>query len=469
MGRIISSYIFPHPPIIIPEVGRGGEKDAAATIEAVRRAATDIKNDAPTTIIITSPHAPIFSDYLYVSFKEKLTGDLRKFGQPSVKLSYQNNIPLADKICKLAKQRGISAGGIEERILRGYNLSAELDHGVLVPLYFVNQVYKDFKLVHMSISGLPYIELYRFGMCIKDAVAESDEKVVFLASGDLSHKLSENGPYGYNKSGPEFDRILVESVKKVDVETLIGLSEDFCENAGECGLRSFLIMFGALDGYDLRSEIYSYEGPYGVGYSVARIETGASSHERELLQKIEQKNKLEIDNLRKAEDPYVALARETLEKFIREGKIMKVPDGLPQEMLQNRAGVFVSIKKHGQLRGCIGTINPIRKNIAEEIIYNSISSGTKDPRFEPVEENELESLVYSVDVLGEAEPVDSIDQLDVIRYGVIVRSGYKSGLLLPNLEGVDTPEKQLSIALQKADIKRGDTYSIERFEVVRHK
>jgi len=165
----------------------------------------------------------------------------------------------------------------------------------------------------------------------------------------------------------------------------------------------------------------------------------------------------------------MAIARQALETYIRQKRTIDLPEGLPEEMLTDKAGTFVTIKKGGKLRGCIGTIYPNRDNIALEIINNAISSGTRDPRFQPVKENELESLVYSVDVLKEPEPVKSIEMLDVVKYGVIVRSGFRSGLLLPNLEGVDTSEKQVEIALSKAGISPNEKYEMKRFEVVRHK
>ena len=167
-------------------------------------------------------------------------------------------------------------------------------------------------------------------------------------------------------------------------------------------------------------------------------------------------------------DDYVRLAKEVLEAFIMDGIVLNVPDWVPGEMLNGRAGVFVSLKKHGNLRGCIGTISPTCENIAEEIVQNAISSCSRDPRFDPVGPDELENLEVSVDVLSEAEPVSSKDELDVKRYGVIVSKGFRRGLLLPNLEGVDTIEAQLAIALQKAGIHESSGYSIERFEVVRH-
>ncbi|MCX7843743.1 MAG: AmmeMemoRadiSam system protein A [Clostridia bacterium] len=469
MGRIINSYVFPHPPLIVPEVGRGSESGAAETVKAVIKAAEEIGRDKPTTIILTTPHGPVFQDYIYVSASENLTGNLGKFGAKSVSMHFRNNLDMVNLITRYAKMQGIFAGGLEDSIARKYNVSKDLDHGALVPLYFIHRQFSGFKLVHISVAGLPLVELYRFGMCIARAVKDMDEKVVFAASGDLSHRLTSDAPYGFSREGREFDEMFVEAVKSKDPGKLLEMDEDFCERAGECGLRSFIIMFGAMDGYDMESEVYSYEGPFGVGYSVARITPLGENPAKRILEKHEERNNKKMEALRQGEDAYVALARKTLETYVKEGRIINVPQGLPEEMIKEQAGVFVSIKKQGQLRGCIGTISPTKKNIAEEIIQNAISSGTRDPRFDPVEAEELEKLVYSVDVLMEPEPIDSMDQLDVIKYGVIVRAGNRSGLLLPNLEGVNSPEEQVSIALQKAGIRQGEKFEMERFEVIRHR
>lgn len=465
MGNIISSYMFPHPPIIVPEIGKGEEKDAMSTVNACKKAAQDIAREKPATIIVTTPHAVMFKDYVYMSVNEVLSGDFGRFGSKNVRLEFQNDMDLVNSIIRHAKSENIFCGGLDEELKRKYDISQHLDHGALVPLYFINKDYSDFKLVHISTAWLSFMELYRFGMCIARAVEESNERVVFVASGDMSHRLSSDTQYGYSQFGKEFDQILIKSVRDTDVERLLELDEGFCEEAGECGLRSFLMMYGALDGYDVKPEVYSYEGPYGVGYSVARIVVGQKNPEREILGKFTQK----IKALRQEESEYVALARKALETYVKEDRIIPVPEAVDSEMLKNKAGTFVSIKKNGELRGCIGTIGPTRKNIAEEIIYNAISSGTRDPRFDPVEPYELDQLVYSVDVLRKAEPIRSVDELDTVKYGVIVRSGGRSGLLLPNLEGVDTPEEQVSIALQKAGIRPGENYDMERFEVVRYK
>ena len=167
-------------------------------------------------------------------------------------------------------------------------------------------------------------------------------------------------------------------------------------------------------------------------------------------------------------DPYVKLAYDSLEYYLKHQRYMKIPDGLPEEMLVRRAGVFVSLKKDGQLRGCIGTIEGITSSIAEEIIRNAVSAGLGDPRFYQVSLEEFPMLNISVDVLGVSFPVLDRSVLDAKKYGVIVSLGVRRGLLLPNLEGVDSPQEQIEIALQKAGISPTEDYELEAFEVVRH-
>lgn len=462
MGEIIKAYMVPHPPIIVPEVGKGQETPASATINAYRTIARQIRDLAPDLIIMTTPHGTVYADYIHISPDSVLKGDFRAFGASGVKLSFQNDIQLLEKIIRKAEAAGIEAGTLGQT-------ESFLDHGALVPLYFIASEYQRFKLIRISIADLPALDLYKFGQCIADAVAESDRRVVFVASGDLSHRLKDDGPYGYDPHGPEFDRLLVETVRQADFEKLLNMDEKLCSRAGECGLRSFIMMAGALNGLDISTTVHSYEGPFGVGYMVAEVNIGQPNPERDLIGSYEHARSLKLKEIRDNEDPYVALARLTLETYIRTGKRISVPGGLPREMLEERAGVFVSLKKHGQLRGCIGTIAPTCSCVAEEIIQNAISAGTEDPRFMPVRESELDDLVYSVDVLGKPEPIKDTSELDVIRYGVIVTSGFRRGLLLPNLEGVDTVEQQVEIAMQKAGIRKGEPYTLERFEVVRHK
>lgn len=167
-------------------------------------------------------------------------------------------------------------------------------------------------------------------------------------------------------------------------------------------------------------------------------------------------------------DPYVQLARTSVEHWVRTGQYAPLPGGLPPEMTDTRAGAFVSLHRAGQLRGCIGTIFPVAPSLAEEILRNAVEAAAHDPRFAPVAPEELAGLEVKVDVLGAPQPVASAEELDPRRYGVIVTAGGRRGLLLPDLEGVDTAEEQIAISRQKAGIPAGAPVGLERFEVVRH-
>jgi len=454
--------IMPHPPLIVPAVGRGEERGIKATTEAMQYVSRQIAAIKPDTIVLASPHSVMYADYIHISPGSSALGSFARFGAPQVSVEKEYDTELVEAIAELAFEEDLRAGTLGEK-------DAALDHGTLVPLYFIEQQIKDYKLVRVSLSGQPLIVHYRFGQLVARAAKRLRRRIVFVASGDLSHRLKADGPYGYAPEGPEFDKRVTDAMKTGDFMAFLRMGEAFCEAAGECGLRSFIEMAGALDGRAGTPDFSSYEGPFGVGYAVCGYAVDGPDENRRFGQHYEEQRATELATIKAGEDAYVKLARLSLETYVKTGKRAAMPDDLPEEMTARRAGVFVSLKKDGRLRGCIGTISPTTGSIAEEIMNNAISAGTGDPRFEPVKEEELPHLVYSVDVLSEPEPISSMDELDPKRYGVIVSKGYRRGLLLPNLEGVDTVRQQVDIALQKAGIRRDEDYKMERFEVVRHK
>lgn len=468
MSALLSAYLMPHPPIIIPEVGRGEEKKIQKTIDALNIASKHIKEQEPDTIILITPHGYVFRDAVSINIKPHLEGDLEQFRAKNVRFEFDNDLELVEKIVEEAHNRSLPIAEIDDEMIKRYSLTKKLDHGSIVPLYFITKQYKSFKLVHISYGFLPFEQLYEFGIAIRQAVISLKKKAVFIASGDLSHKLTPDSPNGYTPNGEIFDRKFLNLLAEMKVEEIINMDRGLIEDAAECGFRSVCVMLGVLDGYDVKPEVLSHEGPFGVGYGVAEF-IAKEYKGISLLKKLYDLKRQRIEEIRKKEDPYVKLARESLEYYIEHKKPMMVPDGLPEEMYLRKAGVFVSIHKDGELRGCIGTILPQRNNIAEEIIKNAISAGFEDPRFEPVEYDELQELEYSVDVLTTPEPIKSKDELDPKKYGVIVRRGYRSGLLLPDLEGVNTVDEQIAIALKKAGIMPQEKYTLERFEVVRHR
>ncbi len=458
---ISAGFMAPHPPLIIPDVGKGEEKKIQRTIDAYQKVAEAVGRLQPETIVLLSPHQIMYADYFHISPGQGARGDFGQFRAARTSMEVAYDTEFVRVLCEKADASGLPVGTLGER-------ERKLDHGTMVPLYFVNQFWTEYRLVRIGLSGLPLAAHYRLGHCIQTAAQTLGRNTVVIASGDLSHKLKEDGPYGYQEEGPVYDGRIMDVMGRGAFGELLEFSEDFCEKAAECGHRSFTIMAGAFDRTGVEAEQLSYEGPFGVGYGVCAYRPCGDDGTRNFLEQYEEKERKEMLARREQEDAYVRLARYTIEAFVKTGTLPKMPQGLPEELYQNRAGAFVSLKEDGRLRGCIGTIRAVRESLAEEIMHNAVSACSEDTRFSPVEDWEVDRLTISVDVLGETEKISSPEELDVTRYGVIVTKGGRRGLLLPNLEGVDTIEEQIAIAKQKAGIRDHESVELERFEVIRH-
>ncbi|MBE6726098.1 MAG: AmmeMemoRadiSam system protein A [Ruminococcaceae bacterium] len=461
---ILSTYIVPHPPLIVPEVGRGGEKQIEKTRASYARVAEEIMLLDPETVVITSPHAVLYRDWFHISPGKSAKGSFAPFRAPSVRFEVRYDTELVREIERLAGAEAFPAGTDGER-------EPSLDHGTMVPLYFIREAYADKPMpmiVRIGLSGFPLEDHYRLGQLIREAVEITGRRTVFAASGDLSHKLQKDGPYGFAPEGPAYDIRLMDICSRAAFGELFDFGESFCEKAAECGHRSFVIMAGSLDGQKVEAEVYSHEDVTGVGYGICAFHPGSADENRRFLELRRSAEQSRLAGQREACDPWVRLAWQSVESYVTKRRVLPLPEGLPDALLHTRAGAFVSIHEHGQLRGCIGTIAPVRDSLAEEIIHNAVSACARDPRFDPIRPDELPFLEISVDVIGAHEEIQSADELDVKRYGVIVSKGTRRGLLLPDLDGVDTVEQQISIARQKAGIGEGETIRLERFEVVRH-
>lgn len=530
---ILAGFMLPHPPLIIPDIGRGKEQEIQNTIDAYHKAAQELAALRPETILLLSPHQTMYADYFHISPGRSARGDFGQFGAKEVCMEVSYDTEFVTYLGGIAGSHNLHAGTLGER-------EKKLDHGTMVPLWFVNQHYTEYRLVRIGLSGFPLTAHYRLGQCIREVAEMLGRKAVIIASGDLSHRLKEDGPYGYRKEGPQYDARIMDVMERGAFGELFSFSESFCETAAECGHRSFTIMAGAFDRTSLDVERLSYEGPFGVGYGICTfhvrgMERGCSMEEkrsmaekcsmkesrfmketrstkeaifmeethfmkeatsmeethstqekhsmenmhsmdnapstdetRNFLEQFEAREKKRLCAQQAKEDPYVKLARHTIETWLRTGELPRVPEELPGELYSRRAGAFVSLKEDGRLRGCIGTTRAVQGSLAEEIMHNAVSACSQDPRFSPVELWEAERLTITVDVLGDTQRLSSPDELDVKRYGVIVTKGGRRGLLLPNLEGVDTVEQQIAIAKQKAGISEQEQVALERFEVVRH-
>ncbi len=458
---LLAAVVVPHPPIIVPKVGKGEEKKLDRTTRAYREAMAFLARFEPETVVLASPHTVMYADYFHLSPGAKASGGLRRFGAPGARVEADYDTDLVREVERLCRERGIAAGTLGER-------DPELDHGSVIPLLFLNDCLQDYRLVRVGLSGLSMGEHYRLGQAISDAAGRLNRRIVLVASGDLSHKLLAEGPYGFSPQGPVFDHEVTERLGKADFLGLMEISPNLCDAATQCGLGSFVIMAGAFDGRKVAARMLSYEGPFGVGYAVGTFEGQDEDPERRFLEKWRSRQDEVRRRRREREDGHVRLARLAVETFVRERRLPELPDNLPEDLARRRAAVFVSIHKHGHLRGCIGRTQPRCSSVAQEILEMGAAAAAEDHRFPPVRTEELEDLVYSVDVLETPEPVASPEELDPKIYGVVVRKGRRSGLLLPDLEGVDTVAEQIRIAREKAGIGRHEAVELFRIRVARH-
>lgn len=454
MKTVVHAGIYPHPAIVIPAVGKSEAKLAANTAAAMNELAGRIKQSGADVVILITPHGPIFRDAIALLADDRLTGSLAQFAAPEIVFSWRNEKSVLQAIEAEADRLGIYSVHLDQRRSAAYGVAVELDHGAMVPLYFLQQQGIRLPLVHITFGLLSPKQLYTFGQAVRKALQRLKRQAAVICSADLSHSLTDAAPAGFSPAGREFDEKLINLVAKFDVEAILNLNHRLVEEAGECGYRSLAITLGILHGETVEPEILSYDAPFGVGYLVADLTPGRRNKRQPFA------------FARPEESEYVQLARRTLETYVRTKQIITPPADSP--LAQQRAGVFVSLQLAGELRGCIGTIEPQQANLAAEIVENAISAGIYDPRFPPVTAEELPELVYSVDVLAPAEPVAGVAELDPRHFGVIVEKGQRRGLLLPHLPGVETAKEQVAIALQKAGIDPTEKYQLYRFRVQRY-
>jgi len=400
-----------------------------------------------------SPHAPAVYDTFLVDTSESMEGSLAEFGY---------NDPVrweVDSQLARALVTSIDAAGIpiaprdaDSRLRAGW-----LDHATLVPLSFLDPSHR-FKIVVLSLSYLSLATHHELGVALRQTAETLGRRVVFVASGDCSHRLTPQAGAGYSPRGKEFDDLLVYLVREGRLSEIQRIDSALSEAAGECGLRSFVTLSGFAGPDPVPTRLLAYEGPWGVGYLTALVGEAALGSADAVA------GVVLPGNLPKHESEIVTLARATLGATLRGEPVpppVLVDPGYPRS-----AGAFVSLHRDGRLRGCIGTISPTKPTLGQEVAHNALEAAFEDPRFEPLTAEEFGDLEMSVDVLHPAEPA-TIEELDPKRFGVIVTAGYRRGLLLPDLDGVDDTATQLEIALQKAGISPDEDFSIQRFRVDR--
>lgn len=474
---------MPHAPIFLPTVGKGEELKVHNTLEALELISKEIAQDKPETIVIISPHGPRFSDALSIYNQKKYRGDLMLFGDYDHTFEYEKDQAFIEALVQLSIEGQGLFYPLDDKLLKEFDYPRELDHGVLVPMYFVGKAYREFKLVCLSSGDFSSDDLIKAGNIIRLTAEKLNRNICIIASGDLSHSLSDQGPYRYHDSGPYVDGQIIKALKDNHWEDLVTIPQETLEESNVCGLESLLILLGAYENYNYQSSVLSYEGPFGVGYGVARFEEDGPTHicrsdlakkiiRKRILEKRSEMSDLALYGLKVLEarlkDPLPIRIRLSENGYYIGEDFTKASQETLRRLQKPVKNIFASIKKDGSLRGCIGSIS----SEDEEALYQRIAyfvwqAAQNDPRFEPVTLEEFDRLTVSIDLISDYEQVSNASELDPKTYGVLVTNGHESGLLLPDLSGVDTSVEQLRIASQKAGFSVEEILKIYRFTVER--
>ncbi|MFA5134590.1 MAG: AmmeMemoRadiSam system protein B [Patescibacteria group bacterium] len=260
---IVFSAITPHPPILIPEIGKENVRFVQKTTASMERLSEDLYASKPDTIVIISPHGPMHADAFTLNMSPEFRITFKEFGDLSTEIKLPGDIGLIHHYKEI----------LESKMRVVLIHKEELDHGAGVPLYFFTKSLdrKDIKIVPVSFSMLDYNEHYEFGKQLQEDMINDTKRIAVIASGDLSHRLTPDAPAGFSHWAKKFDETLVGLLKKNDIKGILNLDADFVDEAGECGLRSIILLLGILNSMSFTTDVYSYEGPFGVGYMVANL------------------------------------------------------------------------------------------------------------------------------------------------------------------------------------------------------
>lgn len=261
---IVFAGIVPHPSLLIPEIGKDDSKKVEKTFLAYEKLAKDLAESEPDTIIVISPHMTHYPHLFNVCGMADLYGSFANYGLDAVEWHGHNNVELAEEIVDKCEDEELPT-----ILYDSGEGEYEVDHGIMIPIYFFKDKLEfPAKVLPISYSVGTRAQHYSFGQMISEVCErKTDERVAIIASGDLSHRLIGN----WSETAKKFDKELIAAIKKGDEYSIVNMDETLIEEAGECGYRSILVLLGVMSGRDYKPEVYSYEGPFGVGYMVANM------------------------------------------------------------------------------------------------------------------------------------------------------------------------------------------------------
>ncbi|MBI5139593.1 AmmeMemoRadiSam system protein A [Candidatus Nomurabacteria bacterium] len=435
--QISISVLMCHAPIVIPEIAGKQYARISETTKSMTLAARQVLNTNPDQLIILSPHAPRHPNAFGISHNATLMGSFSQFGYPKMNFQFQGDLEITNAILKEGRKQNLDIRELPDFML---------DHGSLVPLYFLNKEGWDGPITVISYPYNPSLDDCKtMGAVISESTIKSSKVFALITSGDMSHRLTQDAPGGFHPSAKNFDLEFIENLKLGKFQNNLKINSDIRELAAEDVCDSFAISFSATKFQNHGSRFHSYESPFGVGYAVGVLYKNWEPQE--------------LINIAKE-----AISAHINHRAYSSGNVRFDP------RLKNTNGIFVTLwskSSKQNLRGCIGRHALVCKNILEEIADCAINSATEDPRFQPVSLEELPELSIELTFLEKPEHVNDISELNPKNLGIIIKSkkNLKQATLLPDIDSIDTVEKQLRAIKMKACIDEDEPWQLLKFKV----
>lgn len=457
---------MPHPPVVVPSVGRGREAEAASTVQAMRRLAGAVAKWNPDVVAVVSPHSPRRAGALGIWGGERLRGALGRFGAPQAGV----DLPRATGLAAALREQSRPGGLLWWEITGG-----ELDHGAVVPLWFLVEAGWGGETVVVGLGTAEGESWGDLGAALRAAGGLWGGRLAVLASGDMSHRLTPGAPGGFDPAGARFDRAFVRLIEEGRYRDIAQMDAGMVEQAGEDVVESTLAAAGACNFASNGRVLLSYEGPFGVGYAVALLHRDDQERNAEEVET----RPADLGHWEDAEEAesgdWAAVLLESGRRAVAERLGLKwagegaVDRGQAGEPGVRNGGVFVTLwTAEGELRGCVGSLEPACETLVEEVCRSALMAAFEDPRFPPLLAAELEGIRFEVSVLGEMEAVSGLESLDPRRFGLALKAaGDRRSVLLPGIAGLETAAAQLAAVRRKAGVRAGEPVDLFRFSVVK--
>ena len=450
------------------------------TERGLRDVALAVAKAKPHTIVVITPHGAVFDDAVAISYDTKLSGNMSVFGVSRSGIEKPCDMGLLDELRDRLAEAGCRHIFVNSRVAEDYGLPLILDRGSLVPLSFIDKVYPDYQLVHMTVGDLSFYELYRFGHILRQAIEVAGHDTVIIASGDLAHLPRDRNPEEVREVRA-FNQKIAMALRNKNFETILTMPADAYSHLRQCGLKPLVTALGAFDGIVTESLVFSETEALGIGCVNAWIADDLSKKDpvtESLLTRLDEQRKAKFARALASDDAACGLAMNAVsawihhnEKFDADIYLSQHDDHQTAEYLKHTQGaVMVTIYKDGEIRGAAGGLSAERDNLCAEIVHRAIEAAAFDPRFLPIEPEELGQIDIVVDLLGEPEQIGDPACVDPQKHGLIVEQHLNRGIVTPGLTDVSLTS-YIEAAERSAGIVSADDGKIVffRFDVERHR